>query len=203
MEFPRRYHPVHVTLHWLVALGIFINLYLGIFVFTQRGRGGFQFQTIHMAVGIAILVFLLIRLVMRFTAKRPADATAGHKLLDIVAKVVHYGLYLSVLAVTVLGLVFSLQTNRLQSAFTGSRPEFNGSRQEFNGPPPGFTPPAPGTFPNGRGGFPGGFGSPLLIVHRLVAYLVALLVGIHILAALYHQFIRRDNLLARMWYGSR
>ena len=203
MDAPKRYHPIHVTLHWLVTLGIFINLYLGIFVFTQRGRGSFQFQTIHMAVGIAILVFLLVRLVMRFTVKRPADAPAGRKLLDIVAKVVHYGLYLSVLAVTVLGLIFSLQTNRLQSAFTGSRPEFNGSRGEFNGPPPGFTPPAPGTFPNGRGGFPSGFGSPLLIVHRLVAYLVASLVGIHILAALYHQFIRRDNLLARMWYGSR
>ena len=206
MEFPKRYHPVHVTLHWLIALGIFINLYLGIFVFTQRGRGGFQFQTIHMAVGITILVLLLVRLVMRVTVKRPTDATAGHNALDILAKVVHYGLYLSVLSVTILGLVFSLQTNRLQSAFTGSRPEFNGSRQGFNGPLPGFTPPAPGTFPNGRGGgFPGGFGfgSPLLIIHRLVAYLVALLVGIHILAALYHQFIRRDNLLARMWYGSR
>jgi cytochrome b561 len=202
MELPKRYHPVHVTLHWLIALGIFINLYLGIFVFTQRGRGVFQFQTIHMVVGITILVLLLVRLVMRFTIKRPADATAGHRLLDIVAKVVHYGLYLSVLAVTILGLVFALQTNRLQSAFTGSRPEFNGARQGFNGPPPGFTPPAPGTFPNGRGGgF--GFGSPLLIIHRLVAYLVALLLGIHILAALYHQFIRKDNLLARMWYGSR
>jgi cytochrome b561 len=26
-------------------------------------------------------------------------------------------------------------------------------------------------------------------------------IGLHVLAALYHQFIRRDNLLARMWYG--
>jgi cytochrome b561 len=41
------------------------------------------------------------------------------------------------------------------------------------------------------------------MIHGLTAYLVALLVGIHILAALYHQFIRKDNLLARMWYGSR
>ena len=41
MDAPKRYHPIHVTLHWLVALGIFINLYLGIFVFTQRGRGSF------------------------------------------------------------------------------------------------------------------------------------------------------------------
>ena len=214
MDAPKRYHPVHVTLHWLIAIGIFINLYLGIFVFSQRGRGGRGFQNslslqpIHIIVGVSILVFLLIRLVMRFTVKRPADATAGNKYLDILAKVVHYGLYLAVLTITIIGVVFSSQTGQLQSALTGSQPEFNRPPQGFNGQQPGFTPPAPGTFPNGPGGqFPGGrrggFGSPLLIIHRLTAYLIALLLSIHILAALYHQFIRRDNLFARMWYGSR
>jgi cytochrome b561 len=131
MDAPKRYHPVHVTLHWLIAIGIFINLYLGIFVFSQRGRGGRGFQNslslqpIHIIVGVSILVFLLIRLVMRFTVKRPADATAGNKYLDILAKVVHYGLYLAVLTITIIGVVFSSQTGQLQSALTGSRPEFN------------------------------------------------------------------------------
>jgi len=208
MESPKRYHPIHVTLHWLVAFGVFINLYLGIFVFSQRGRGGFQagvsLENLHILVGITILALLLVRLVMRFAARRPADATAGNRFLDILAKVVHYGLYLSVLTVTVIGLVFSVQTNRLQSALTGSRPEFNGPPGGFDSPPPGFTPPAPGQFPSRPGGgFGGGFRSPLLVIHRLVAYSVAFLLSIHILAALYHQFLRKDNLLARMWYGSR
>jgi len=218
MDKPKRYHPIHVTLHWLIALGVFFNLYLGIFVFSQRGRGSFQFQPIHILIGITILVLLAVRLVMRFTVKRPADETAGHKFLDILAKVVHYGLYLTVLAVTVIGVIFSSQTGELQSAFTGSRPEFNGPPPGFNGSQPGFngsqpgnTPPGSGEFqgrpggqfPNGRRPGFGGFRSPLRLVHRLTAYLVALLLGIHILAALYHQFIRRDNLFARMWYGSR
>lgn len=204
MDRPKRYHPLHVTLHWLVALGVFFNLYLGIFVFSQRRRGGFQFETIHMAVGITILVLLVARLIMRFTIKRPDDATAGYRLLDIFARLVHYGLYLSVLTVTVLGVIFTAQAGQLQSMFSGSRPEFNGPPPGFNGSQPGFTPPAPGEF-QGRpgGGPPGGFRSPLRMIHGLTAYLVALLVGIHILAALYHQFIRRDNLFARMWYGSR
>jgi len=197
MDSPKRYHPVHVTLHWLIALGVFFNLYLGIFVFSQRGRGGFQSQPIHMAVGITILVLMLVRLVTRYTVKRPVDATAGHKLLDNIAKIVHYGLYLTVLTVTILGVTFTSQSGMLQSAFTGSQPE-------FNGPPPGFNPPAPGETPRGPGGGPpGGFRSPLRMIHGSVAYLLAFLVGIHILAALYHQVIRRDNLLARMWYGSR
>ena len=116
MDTPRRYHPIHVTLHWLIAIGVSVNLYLGIIVFEQRGGnpGDFQarntLQVIHMAIGITILLMLLIRFVMRMTVKRPAEATAGNKFLDMLAKVVHYGLYLSVLMVTVIGLTFSLQT---------------------------------------------------------------------------------------------
>ena len=129
---------------------------------------------------IAILVFMLARLILRYTVQRPADATSGHKLFDILARVVHYGLYLSVLTVTVVGLVHSWQTQSFQTAFLGAQPDFN------------FTPASPG-----------GLNIPLHTLHKLSAYLVASLVGLHVLAALYHQFIRRDNLLARMWYGNR
>jgi cytochrome b561 len=38
-------------------------------------------------------------------------------------------------------------------------------------------------------------------LHGLLDPLLALLILLHIGAALYHQFILRDNLLARMWYG--
>lgn len=38
-------------------------------------------------------------------------------------------------------------------------------------------------------------------LHGLFGWLFMLLLLLHIGAALYHQFIRRDNLLARMWYG--
>jgi cytochrome b561 len=184
MDRPERYHPVHVTLHWLVALGVFSNIYHGIFVFRQQGMSGFLFgiplQTLHMGVGIAILVFMLARLILRYTIQRPADATSGQKSFDILARVVHYGLYLSVLMVTVGGLVQSWQTQSFQTAFLGAQPDFNSTQA-----------------------FPGGFSIPLHALHKLSAYLLVSLVGLHVLAALYHQFIRGDNLLARMWYGSR
>jgi cytochrome b561 len=41
--------------------------------------------------------------------------------------------------------------------------------------------------------------SPML--HGMIYPILGLLIILHILAALYHQFIRKDNLLARMWYG--
>ena len=240
MESPKRYHPALVTLHWLMAVLVFVNLYLGIFTFEDRG-GGMNFQTlntlvaIHMAVGVTIIVLLVARFVLRLRTGHPDDANAGRPFLSILSKVVHYGLYLAVLAVTVLGLVFSLQSGRFQTAFLGAKSQF-GIPPGAGFPPPGDNsslqqgvPPAggdaqgsggtigqaPGASQGGqgrRGGFrpggpegeggPGGFFS-LLRIHELAAYLLLALVGLHVAAALYHQILRKDNLLARMGYGQR
>jgi cytochrome b561 len=218
MQSSKRYHPALVTMHWLIALLVFINLYLGIVVFENRGGGPEGFQnplvTIHMAVGVSIIVLLIVRFILRVRTNRPVDATAGNKIFDSLAKFVHYGLYVMVLAVTVLGLVFSLQTGRFQSAFLGAESQFtpptNGFPQ-FQGTPGAgpFTPPTDGTgaFPEGGPvpGFQGGPGSPggvfgLLMIHELAAYALLVLVALHIFAALYHQFVLRDHLIARMWY---
>lgn len=43
--------------------------------------------------------------------------------------------------------------------------------------------------------------APPRLVHGLAGRLVLLLAGVHIAAALWHQFIRRDHLLARMGVG--
>jgi cytochrome b561 len=40
-------------------------------------------------------------------------------------------------------------------------------------------------------------------VHGIVAKLLMLAIALHIGAALYHQFVRRDGLLSRMGFGRR
>ena len=50
----------------------------------------------------------------------------------------------------------------------------------------------------GQGSLPADI-RPLL--HGMIDPLLALLILLHVAAALWHQFIRKDNLLARMWYG--
>jgi cytochrome b561 len=47
----------------------------------------------------------------------------------------------------------------------------------------------------------GGQGSSSPMLHGLINPIPALLILLHILAALYHQFIRKSNLLARIWFG--
>ena len=223
MDTPKRYHPVLVTLHWLVALLVFTDLYIGYFYIRpiiMVGRGGVPgtdlILKIHMAAGVAILVFLIIRFIIRLTTRKPAPADAGFKALNILAKVVHYSLYLFVFGITIVGLIFSLQVNRFQVAFLGatsgpisgfSRPSVGTPgafpqagpgtpSPNFNGAP--GSPAAPGFRP-GSGGRRGGIS--LLMLHLYISIILIVLLTLHILAAFYHQFIRRDRLLSRMWYG--
>jgi cytochrome b561 len=85
---------------------------------------------VHMAVGIAIIVLLIGRVILRVKTNKPLEATTGNRFFDSLAKFVHYGLYVMVLAVTIIGLIFSLQTGRFQSVFLGAESRF--------GPPNGF-----------------------------------------------------------------
>jgi cytochrome b561 len=39
------------------------------------------------------------------------------------------------------------------------------------------------------------------MLHGFIAPALLLLVALHVGAALYHQFLLKDHLLARMWYG--
>ncbi|HLO16860.1 MAG TPA: cytochrome b/b6 domain-containing protein [Anaerolineales bacterium] len=216
---PKRYHPALIALHWLIALMIFAAFFLahgnegererfrpGQGNFPQQGfqqgdfprnsqpgnppgqgfpQGGFPpqagrqsiFSTIgwHMIVGIAVLVLLALRLLVRWVTKRPAWASTGNKLFDWVGELTHFGLYLLTFAMVITGIILADQRGILARTFgIGSTP-------------------TPGSFR--RGGFSLGF------FHGGVWTLLILLIALHVGATLYHQFILKDNLLGRMWFG--
>lgn len=215
---PKRYHPALVALHWLIAILIFGAFFLAQGNEGERGRfrpgqGNFRpegsqpgnfpqqgsddgapaqgfpqagfpqqgaqniFSTIgiHMIVGIAVLVLLVIRLLVRWRTKHPEWASTGNKFLDWVGNLTHLGLYVLTFAMVITGIVLADQRGILARTFgIGSTP-------------------TPGSFR--RGGFSLGF------FHGGIWTLLILLIALHVGAALYHQFILKDNLLGRMWFG--
>ena len=213
----RRYHPVQVILHWLIAGLIIITASLagGEGEGGRRaaaGVGGFSTVALHMLLGITVLVLLAIRLVVRWRIKAPEWATTGSSLLDRIGRWTHIALYFFAFSVTVTGLILALQTNRLARVFNPSaQGRFSpGQFQPGQFPPPqqGFQPgqfPPPGGF--GEGGREGGFGRGgrffLGAFHGASWTILLLLIILHVAAALYHQFWRRDNLFGRMWFGNR
>ena len=217
---PKRYHPALVALHWLIAILIFGAFFLaqggenererfrpGQGNFPQQGfqpgnpppasgddeapqgfpPGGFQGQEgsqgilssigIHMIFGLIVLVLLVVRLIVRWTTKHPEWASAGNKFFDWIGGLTHFGLYLLTFAMVITGIILADQRGILARTF-------------------GFgSTTTPGSF--GRGGFSLGF------LHGGIWTLLLLLILLHVGAALYHQFIVKDNLLGRMWFGKR
>jgi cytochrome b561 len=173
----KRYHPIIVTLHWLVVLLIFATvLFAG-----EEGEGGMGLTFgslppigIHMILGITTLVLLAIRLLIRLFTKRPDWASTGNVLLDVVGKLTHLGLYLLTFSITITGIVMAAQRGLFARVF--------------------------GIGTTAARGF-GGQGFHLNAIHGLSWALLLPLILLHVGAALYHQFFKRDNLLSRMWFG--
>lgn len=173
-----RYHPLLVTLHWLLAFLLLGELLAGFLVLEAMPNTDpqkIQLLQFHMVGGTLICTLTLIRLITRLRSNRPAAATTGNPLLDRLALVNHYGLY---------ALVFAMVAAGYTTAFAAGLPAivFGGSGA-----------PLPADFEM----------FPSAGVHGAIGALILLLVALHLLAALYHQFIRRDGLLSRMAFGRR
>ena len=173
-DLPKRYHPALASFHWIIALLIFTNVILA---GASEGGGtlfGFPVIGVHMITGIIILVLLTLRLITRFTTKHPEPATIGNTLLDKTGVLTHYALYLFTFSMTISGIVMAAQRGYFARIFgIGSA-----AAQTFH-----------------RGGF--GLGA----LHGLSWLFLGLFIFLHVSAALYHQFIRKDHLLSRMWVG--
>jgi cytochrome b561 len=171
---PKRYHPAHVVIHWLMALLVFMMLAIGKFVMPgvspEDPQKVMMLQT-HTYIGGAIALLLVIRLVLRFTAKRPAPADAGNAFLNFVGKAVHFLLYLFLIGMALSGFgLYKLAD--LPSVFSSTIP------------------------------YPSNFFDYLpRMGHGLTSLLLLTLILLHFGAAMYHQFLRKDNLLVRMWFG--
>lgn len=171
---PKKYHPVQVTLHWLVVILVFAAFVIG------KSMSGLPNDAnkliplaLHMGLGIFTLVVIMARFIARMKLPRPKHATTGNVVFDWIGKAVHYALYLFVFLLAVSGMSLSMQAGLVPIVFGGS-----GS-------------PLPADF----------FAFTSRMMHGFIAPALFMLVILHVGAALYHQFILRDNLLARMWYG--
>lgn len=193
LSTPKRYHPALIGLHWLVVLVMFSAVLLK--PEEEEGRfrgpeGGFQNPgsiqpgnfpaprevplDAHMVLGGVLLVLMVARVIVRLTTKRPAWASTGHKLFDVVGELTHLGLYLLTFAILIAGGIMAYNEGLIATVLGTA----TATAQGF-----------------GAGGF------LFRALHGLSWNLLFLLLFLHIGAALYHQFITKDNLLARMWFG--
>jgi cytochrome b561 len=173
-----RFHPLLVILHWLVAVLIVAMLGIGFFkleAMPNTDPDKIDILRIHMAVGMSILALMMVRFIVRTCTRKPAGATTGYPALDRIAPVIHYAFYVLVLLMAGSGLATAILAGLNRSVFQGTGEPL----------PPSFD------------------AYPSFVAHGYFALLLAGFVILHVVAALYHHFVRMDGLFRRMWFGRR
>ncbi len=168
--------------HWITVLGVFVMLPLGL-AMSYRGNtlnlwdGTTEaLYSAHKLIGFLLLWLTAGRLIYRLLHGAPPDEPSLMWWEKAASHLVHWLLYGLLLVVPMLGWIGI----SLFPALT----VFN----LFDLPALA----APNEAAAGR----------VLGIHGTLALTMGALVGLHILAALYHHFIRGDGVLRRMWPGS-
>ena len=168
-----RYDRRTIIFHWLTA-GLVAFQWVGAQVIDYFPKGALRVdaRSVHIAGGMALAVVLVARIVWRVKAGRRLPIQGGA--FGVGAKAVHLFLYLLLMAMVTTGIV--LAWTRGDSLFNlVNIPRFD---------------PADGNLPHRVQG-----------VHRFIGWAIVCLVGLHASAALIHQYLLRDGVLARMRPG--
>jgi cytochrome b561 len=167
-----RYSIVSLMLHWLIAALVLTQVLL----ITAHEAGDAQrtFINLHKSVGLGILVLTLGRIGWRMA--NPAIALPSHLPVwqRLVARVTHVLFYVVLIVIPLTGWAASSAMGR-DIAWFGL----------FNWP----------LLPIGGGRETAGL---LMDIHGLVVKGLYVLIALHVLGALKHHFIDRDNVLHRM-----
>lgn len=164
-------------LHWLLALAIVGLFALGYWMVTLDYTSAY-YNTApawHETIGMLVLFLMMVRIGWRLANREP-DASHLSAFERRISKLMHWTLYVVILAVLVSGYLISTSDGRGIELFFGLEvPSVIQSPQ---------------------------LATPAGTVHRYLSYLTMILAGFHTGAALKHHFVDRDPTLTRMWRGA-
>jgi cytochrome b561 len=182
------YTPAARALHWLVALLVFIQLPLGLYM-TYRGNDmpavnekgeavkgifdaltGFLYSS-HKLIGLTILFLVLARLIYRLTRGAPRPDPTVPVALTGVSHLVHWALYALLIMVPIVGYM-AISYGRYLEAFGIPLPPGTGENKDL--------------------------AKQIFEWHETGALLILLFVTLHVLAAIFHKFVRKDRVVERM-----
>jgi len=184
-----RYGTVAMTFHWLIALLVVGNVIGGITFSDFMSRDNPMFFTIiqiHKSIGLTVLALSILRLGWRLMNPVPALPPMSRGLRAL-ARGTHYLFYFLIIAVPLAGWLM------VSASSTGAPTMYFGLF-----PVPSFSFLA-GLPRAARHDWHETFES----LHGIFAYTAVALVALHVTAALYHQFNRHDDVLKRMWFGTK
>ena len=174
----KEYGIISKTLHWLVLV-VFFTLLTIAAISGELPRGDPEKQELvllHASFGLLMLFVLTARLLWRWSNVTPARMPHIPTWQHVLSRAVHYGLYLLLIAQAVSGMA--------RFATAGYEVPFFGLFEV--------------AFPMDKDE---AMNELVGTLHGIFPILVLALLGLHILAALYHHFKLKDDTLRRMTFG--
>lgn len=172
------YSGVARLLHWLTVVLVLIMSLSGL-VMVYRGKDLNIWDQLtdtlysgHKALGLVVLAVVIVRLGYRLAKGAPPDEPGLNGLQRLVAHLTHWAMYALLICLPILGWVGISMFPALGT--------FGGLQI------PALTAPDKA------------MSTQVLWVHGTLAYLLIVLIAMHIGAALFHHVIRGDNVLRRM-----
>jgi cytochrome b561 len=165
------------TLHWITATLVLINLPLGVIIANTGGGPVHDWlYNLHRSIGATVIPVILIRFLYRLSHPPLALPDDVPPLQQLAAHATHWMLYGLLVVQPFLGWLGT-------SAYPAPIIVFG----LFELPP---------IWHEDRP-----LSDTVLLIHAVVGLLITALVAMHIAAALYHHFVRRDTVLTRMVTG--
>jgi cytochrome b561 len=179
MERPSGYSRTAIALHWTIALLVIGNIAGGLYMSSLFDSGdpariaqGAEIAGIHKPIGLLILLLTLARLGVRVQQGVPSLPTHMKRWEVLLARTTHAGFYALLLVLPLTGWAFAVTPERPLSFF--------------------------GLFGVPMLGFGEAARELLHEVHEAGGKLALALVVLHVLGALKHHFLDRDDVVARM-----
>ena len=184
MKERTRYGDVAITLHWLIAIGILTNIPLGLYfaALPHSDPNKFFLTQTHKSIGLTVLVLSLLRVAWRLVNPVPPLPDSMNPFLRVLARVTQFLLYVLIVLIPLSGwALVSSSPLGLPTMYFG----------QFVWPHIPFLADLPRAqrMP---------YFHEFVTIHVFLAWSAIVLVPLHIAGALYHQFIRRDAVLATM-----
>ncbi len=169
-----RYGSFSIGIHWLMLL-LFVAVYSTIELRELFDKGSDPreaLKTWHFMLGMLVFVLVWLRLAARLSGPTPAIVPDPPKLEQLSSTLFHLALYVLMIGMPLAGWLMLSAAGKPIPFFGLELPALIGENKAL--------------------------GKQIKEVHEFVGTAAYYLIGLHVVAVLYHRFLRHDNTLTRM-----
>lgn len=169
-----RYGSLSIALHWLMFIlmaAVYTSIELRV-LFPKGSDPREAIKALHFMLGLCVLLLVILRIYARVSTPTPAIQPALSSMQNAAAKAGHLALYALMIVLPVLGWLTLSAAGKPIPFFGAELPALIAKNKELAK-----------TFKE---------------LHETIGVVGYYLIGIHVLAALYHHYFKKDNTLTRI-----